>query len=455
MNTALSPDERAPYAARFAEVARDPGRPAWLASAQQLAFDAFVAQGWPNKKQEAWRFTDITPMRERELLPAPDAASTAGDLSQLLSQLDPALASLIGLGDARLVFLDGHLQHGAGAGATGPLQVQSLVSAMASAPLREDLGRHLRTDNAFVALNTAFMGDGAFVHIPAGLRAEQPICLVYLASLAGSTSFPRTLVLADPGSRATVLELHLGVEGRATLSNAVTELVLGADAQLAYHTIQSPSPVGFHVGHVAISQAAGSGLSVHSLSLDGRLVRNDIHSVLSGKGSTCNLDGVYLAAGKSHVDNQTTIDHAQPRTTSRESYRGAVEGAGHAVFSGRIVVRPGAAKTDARQTNRNLLLSDGAQVNSKPQLEIFTSDVKCAHGATTGRLDPDALFYLRARGIGERDAERILIRAFLQQGLEGIAAPAIRGALEGVLDRRIDRLMSGMRDPSGAGEVKG
>ena len=443
MNAGLSPDARKPYAVRFAEVVSAKS-PVWLTSARRSAFETFVAQGWPTKKQEEWRFTDVAPITESDLLPA---IATHGSFD--LSHFDPSLLRLGGSDGHRLVFVDGHHHRELGTGTLPSLQVAPFSSpaVMDSAELRAHLGRHLRNANAFVALNTAFMNDGALVQIPAGFRVEQPIYLVYLASAAGGTSFPRTLIVAGANSQATVVEIHLGADGRATLSNAATEIVLGTDAQLGYHAIQKTSPVGFHVGHVAITQAAGSTFSAHSLSLEGRIVRNDLHVVLAGEGCACNLDGVYLAAGKSHVDNQTTIDHSKPRSTSRESYRGAVEGAGHAVFSGRIVVRPGAEKTDARQTNRNLILSDGAQVNSKPQLEIFTSDVKCSHGATTGRLDPDALFYLRARGIGEKEASRMLIRAFLQQGLERIASTALRAELEAVLDRRIDRLVQGEPRP--------
>jgi Fe-S cluster assembly protein SufD len=444
MNAGLPPDAGTPYAVRFAEVigAKSPG---WLTSARQSAFDAFVAQGWPTKKQEDWRFTDITPITESDLLPA-----LAAQPSFDLSHFDPSLLKLGGNEGHRLVFVDGHHHREFGTGTLAGWHVGPLSSpaAMDSAELRAHLGRHLSNANAFVALNTAFMSDGAFIHIPAGFRAELPIYLVYLASAADSTSFPRTVIVAGANSEATVVEIHLGAHGRATLSNAATEIVLGSDAQLAYHAIQKTSPIGFHMGHVAITQAAGSTFSAHSLALDGRIVRNDLHVVLAGEGCTCNLDGVYLATGKSLVDNQTTIDHSKPRSTSRESYRGVVDGAGHAVFSGRIVVRPGAEKTDAQQSNRNLLLSDQAQVNSKPQLEIFTSDVKCSHGATTGRLDPDALFYLRARGIGEKEASRILIRAFLQQGLERIGSARIRADLEAVLDRRITEMAPLERGPN-------
>lgn len=434
MNAGLPPEARAPYALRFSEIAQSPS---WLAPARQTAFDAFVSQGWPNKKQEDWRFTDIAPITQQELLPG----TTPAPLD--LSLFDAQLLGLGGPAAHRLVFVDGR-QHSLGQAGAKPagLRLLRLTAPEAGdAPaLRENLGRHLHSRNAFVALNTAFMSDGAFVHVPAGFRCAEPIAIVYLASNAGSTSFPRTLIVAGAGSQATVLEIFLGADGRATLSTSATEIVLEREARLDYHAIQKSAAEGFHIGHVAVNQSAGSAFSAHGLALAGRILRHDVHDVLGAEGATCNLDGVYLATGQSQVDNQTTIDHGAPRSTSRESYRGAVAGKGHAVFSGRIIVRPGADKTDAQQTNRNLLLSDSAQVNSKPQLEIFTSDVKCSHGATTGRLDADALFYLRARGIDAKDANRILIRAFLQQGLERVASAPLRAELEAVLDRHIDEL---------------
>jgi Fe-S cluster assembly protein SufD len=441
MKSGLSAEAREPYVAQFASTL-GATKLGWLGSARQAAFDAFLAQGWPGKKQEEWRFTDLGPITESGLLPYAASASPWSP-----ADFDADLVNLGGDEGNRMVFVDGYPCPGPepqDASRSAPLLAAfSSQQALASGEPLTHLGRHLANRNAFIALNTAFMRDGALVHLPAGCQAEQPIYLVFLASAAGNTSFPRTLIVADAGSRATVVEIHLGADGRRTLSNAATEIVLGPNARLAYHTVLKPSQVGFHIGHVAITQAAGSTFSSHSVSLDGRIVRNDIHAVLAGESSSCELDGIYLADGGGHVDNQTTIDHCAPRSTSREEYRGVVAGSAQAVFSGRIIVRPGADKTDARQTNRNLLLSDQAQVNSKPQLEIFTSDVKCSHGATSGQLDPEALFYLRARGIDERQARLILTRAFIQQIVERAASPRLGSDLQRVLDQRIADLVHG------------
>lgn len=439
MNTALSAEARAPYLIKLAELNQESSS-TWLGAARRAAFDAFVRQGWPSPKQEEWRFTDVTPITERELLPVPRLPAPGE-----LGIFDPHILGLGGEASPRLVFVDGRYHSARGmqdeTGAGLRLLGLPLTEVGADPQLATRFGRHLRNHNAFVALNTMFVNDAVFVVIPPGLRCEQPIYVFHLASATEGASFPRTLVVAGPDSEATVVEVHLGAEGRATLSNAVTEIMLEPGARLAYHAIQKSGAQGIHVGHVVVHQDTGSAFSGHGLVLDGRLVRRDVQVLLAGEGCRCDLDGLYLVDGNGHVDNQSTIDHSQPRSTSREDFRGAVTGKGHAVFAGRVVVRPGASKTDAQQSNRNLLLSDEAQIDSKPELEIMTSDVKCSHGATTGRLDPEARFYLRARGLDAQSADRMLIRAFLQQSVERVAAPQVRAELGGLLERRIDELM--------------
>jgi Fe-S cluster assembly protein SufD len=440
MNAAIATGERDAYATGFAQaLEQDTGLPAWLTSVRRTAFDDFLEQGWPTTKQEDWRFTDVTPITRLPLLPSPAGKPHFSP--------DRFAADLLGLGggDARrLLFVDGRYHSGAAKERARPDEV---LMAPLSGALAEDtgtlgrvLGHHLRSQNAFVALNTAFMTDGAFIGIPAGFTSDLPIYLVFLAAAEGSASFPRTVVWAGENSQATIVEIHLGADRRATLSSAVTEILLEPGARITHHGIQKTSPDGGHIGHLAVTQKAGSVFAGSSLSTGGRLVRNDVHVLLAEEGCTCNLDGLYLASGTNHIDNHTTIDHRAPRSTSRESYKGVVGGRGRAVFSGRIVVRPGAQQTDARQTNRNIVLSDGAVVHSKPHLEIFANDVKCSHGATTGRLNPDALFYLRSRGIGEKEAHQLLIRAFMLEGLDCIAQTGLRAELEGVLVKRIEEL---------------
>ena len=442
MNAVLSLDDRKAYAAGFAQaLQQDTGLPSWLTSVRRTAFDAFLEQGWPTTKQEDWRFTDVTPLTRLALLPP---ATGKPHFAK-----DDFVADLLGLGgeDARrLLFVDGSYHSGAGMGRPRPddLCAIPLSSALADDTRTVDtvLGHHLRSQNAFVALNTAFMTDGAYIRIPAGFTSDAPIYVVFLASAEGNASFPRTVVWAGENSQATIVEIHLGADRKATLSSAVTEILLEPGARVAYHGLQKASSDGMHIGHLAVTQKNGSVFSGSSLATGGRLVRNDVHALLAEEGCACNLDGLYLASGAGHIDNHTTIDHRAPRSISRQVYKGVVDGRGRAVFSGRIVVRPGAQQTDARQTNRNIVLSDGALVHSKPHLEIFANDVKCAHGATTGRLNPDALFYLRSRGIGEKEAHQLLIRAFMLEGLDCIKQASLRAELEAVLVKRIESLSS-------------
>jgi Fe-S cluster assembly protein SufD len=442
MNPLLTVDDRNAYAAGFAQaLVQDTGLPSWLTSVRRTAFDAFLDQGWPSTKLEDWRFTDVTPCTRLALLPPPAGKPHFAK--------DDFAGDLLGLGGAdarRLLFVDGSYHSGAGMGRPRPddLCAIPLSSALADDTRTLDtvLGHHLRSQNAFVALNTAFMTDGAYIRIPARFASEAPIYLVYLASAEGSASFPRTVVWAGENSQATIVEIHLGADGRTTFASAVTEILLEPGARVAHHGIQKVSLTGTHIGHLAVTQKAGSVFSGSSLALDGRLIRNDVHALLAEEGCACNLEGLYLASGASHIDNHTTIDHRAPRSTTREVYKGVVGGHSRAVFSGRIVVRPGAQQTDARQTNRNIVLSDGASVHSKPHLEIFANDVKCSHGATTGRLNPDALFYLRSRGIGEKEANALLIRAFMLEGLDCIKLGSLRTELEAVLVRRIETFSS-------------
>ena len=442
MNKALSPLDRDTYATGFAQaLEQDTGLPPWLTSVRRTAFDAFLEQGWPSTDQEDWRFTDVTPITRLALLPPP-----AGRPHFVKNDFDADLLDLGGENVRRLLFVDGVYHSGAGMGRPRP---DDLCAIPLSSALADDtgtvgtvLGHHLRSQNAFVALNTAFMTDGAFIRIPAGFTSAAPIYLVFLASAEGNASFPRSVVWAGENSQATIVEIQLGADRKATLSSSVTEIVLEPGARITHHGIQKASLSGSHVGHLAVTQKAGSVFSGSSLAIEGRLVRNNVHALLAEEGCTCNLDGLYLASGASHIDNHTTIDHRAPRSTSRECYKGVVDGRSRAVFSGRIVVRPGAQQTDARQTNRNIVLSDGAAVHSKPHLEIFANDVKCSHGATTGRLNPDALFYLRSRGIGEKEANQLLIRAFMLEGLDCITQTGLRAELEGLLVKRIESLAS-------------
>jgi len=277
------------------------------------------------------------------------------------------------------------------------------------------------------------------VYLPKGTLLEAPIHLIFVSapSDAPIVSHPRTLVVAGEGSQASVIESYVGLGGGSYFTNAVSEILVGANAHLTHYKLQREGDGAFHVGTVAARQQADSTFTSHSVSFGGLLVRSDTNATLDAEGSTCTLNGLYMVAGRQHVDHHTLIDHRKPHGSSRELYKGVLDGHATGVFNGKVFVRPDAQKSDAGQVNKNLLLSEGATMNTKPQLEIFADDVKCSHGATIGRLDADAIFYLRARGIGAAAARNLLTYAFANELLNRMDVEPIRRQLEAVLSSRL------------------
>ena len=266
-------------------------------------------------------------------------------------------------------------------------------------------------DRPFSALNTAFVSDGAFVHVPAKATIAEPIQLLFL-STGGKpvVTHPRNLLVLEREARASIVETYASLsEAKAPYwTNTVTEIVVGDSARVDYHRVQRESPRAYHVATTQTHQGRDSTVNLHTVAFGGALARHDIGAVMAGPGGTLVLNGLYLLAGEQHADHHTTIDHAADHCESHEYFNGVLDGKSRGVFTGRIIVRPGAQKTDSKQTNNNLLLSTDAHADSQPQLEIYADDVKCTHGSTVGPLDPRALFYLRSRGIGEREARRLL-----------------------------------------------
>ena len=376
----------------------------WLRHLRRAAFERFAALGFPTTHNEDWKYTNVTPFTkipfERSRRPAP----------RLLAPPK---------------------------GAT----VTSLAHALETEPglLEEHLARYAGFhNNAFVALNTAFMSDGVLIRIPNGAVIEEPIHLVFTSSEQDrpTVSYPRTLILAGRDSQAAVIEEYRGADGSLYFTNAVTELVAGEGAVIAHYKLEKEGDRALHFGALAVRQARSSIFTSHSIALGGALVRNELNVVLDGEGAECTLNGLYVAGGQQHIDNYTTLDHAQPRTTSYELYKGILDGSAQGVFHGRIIVRPDAQKTDAIQRNKNLLLSEKAVINTKPQLEIYANDVRCTHGATVGQVDPEALFYLRSRGIGHQDARNLLTYAFASEMIERMKFEPLRSRLEEVLHER-------------------
>ena len=415
--------------------------PEWLLSLRRTAAERFAAIGFPTRRNEEWRFTNVAPIADTPFTPAPHSESE-------MSAETLASYTYDGMGGTQLVFVNGHFQPDLSsrefpAGVT----VSTLAAAMEADPARIEahLGRYAKfATQAFVALNTAALEDGAFVQIGRGTVVAEPIHLLFLsAPTSGPTvSHPRTLVIAEENSQATLVESYSGTPDSVYFTNAVTEIAAAENSVIDHYKVQRESRKAYHVATMQLHLARSANFASHSVGLGGLLVRNDANAYLGGEGIECTLNGVYLGSDRQLIDNHTEIDHAMPRCNSHEIYKGILDGHSRGVFNGKIFVREDAQKTDAKQTNQTLLLSPTAQIDTKPQLEIFADDVKCTHGATIGQLSDEALFYLRARGIAKADARALLTYAFASDIVSRIKVDAIRAQLDQVL--LADRALQGI-----------
>lgn len=388
---------------------------------REAAFARFAELGLPTTLNEEWKYTSLAPLAQVLFEAAP-----IGELNGPTPQeLDRLAGGPPGDGAIRLVFIDGHYRPelSSRAATHGRAFIGSLATALVERPdlVELELARHANHQgDALVALNTAFIEDGAFISLPEGEVLRAPIQLLFVSTAPGEgqaaiVSQPRNLIVAGAGSQATVVETYAGLFDNVYWTNAVTEVVLGEGARIEHTKVQEESARAFHLALLHVHHGRNSRFTSHSIALGAALARNEVRTLLASEGSECTLNGLYMASGKQHLENRTLIDHQSPHCTSRELYKGVLDGHSRGVFSGRVLVRLDAQKTDARQTNRNLLLSDDALVNTKPQLEIFADDVKCAHGAAVGKLDEDALFYLRSRGLGQKAARSLLTYAFASE----------------------------------------
>lgn len=418
---------------------RLPG-PAWLRPVRQTAIDRFAELGFPTKKHEDWKFTNIRPITETEFgldpmegrMPEPD---------ELAGFRLPEGAEA-----ARIVFVNGRYAPALSDldSLPGGIRVAALSEALQGEDdlLESHLTRYADYHNdAFTALNTAFLRDGGFVHIPRGAILEAPIHLLFVSTETDrpAVTHPRNLIVAGEDSQASVVEEYVALHEGVYLSNVVTEVVAGENAVLTHTVIERESTEAFSVGTLRLQQERTSNVSSHTVLLGGSIVRNNVHPVLAGEGGHCVVNGLFLPAGSQHMDNFMRVEHAAPHCDSRQYYNGILDDHGHGVFSGRIVVHQVAQKTDAKQENRNVLLSEQAGVDSKPQLEIYADDVKCTHGATIGQLDAGAIFYLRARGIAEHDARAMLLLGFAGEMIERLREGPVRDYVQGLVEERIPR----------------
>jgi len=416
------------------------GAPPWLREIREGAIARFAALGFPTMKQEAWRFTSVAPIAEQHFTLAPPP------VSRLPS---PAVVESLALGlGPRIVVVDGRYAPGLSslAGLPEGVQATSLAAATRAGPGGELARRHLARyapwqDNAFAALNTAFLADGAFVHIAADTALAQPLEILFLAtSGAGggaadgpAVSHPRSLFVVERGARAALIESYASLADGVQWTNAVTETVVGEAARVELYRVQREGRNAYHIATTQSRQERDSYLALHALTLGGSLARHDITTVLDGPGAELILNGLYLLGGSQHADHHTVIDHAQPHCASHEFFNGVLAERAHGVFNGRIIVRPGAQRTDSKQTNNNLLLSTEARADSQPQLEIYADDVKCTHGSTVGPLDQTALYYLRSRGLSPETARSLVTYGFAAEILGRMQRPDVRERLDGLV----------------------
>ncbi len=443
-------DAKDRYLAAYARAAGDRSRDAgsWITPLRQESIERFAACGFPTTRDEAWRYTSVAPIADTPFVQMPEARADALT-PEVFEQLtfEPWECT-------HLVFVNGRFDPGLSQMRTLPRGVEagSLSAAIASkrALVEPWLARLAATEGQpFTALNTAFMQDGAFVRVPKGVAVKEAIHLLFVSTSSRTPimSHPRNLIVAEEGSQITVLESYAGLGGEAYFTNVVTEIAAENTAVVEHAILQRESEASYHVGTLQAHLGRGAALSSHVISLGGALIRNNVNALLASEGADCTLNGLYVTHGRQHVDNHTIIDHARPHGTSRELYKGVLEGRSRGVFDGTIIVRPDAQKTDARQHNKNLILSEEALADSKPTLLINADDVKCSHSATIGQLDENSLFYLRSRGIGDEMARNLLIQAFVSDILARIPVGPVRTGLECLL---YTRLHDGHRRRAGA-----
>jgi Fe-S cluster assembly protein SufD len=428
------------YLSVFARQQKDAsaGAAAWARPLREAAMARFAGLGFPTVHQEEWRKTSVAPILKVPFRPQSSGVAN-GFTAQVIGRytFEPWECT-------HLVFINGHYAPALSRLRPFPAGVVVEPLAQALVTRRDEIEPHLarhaddRT-HAFAALNTAFLQDGAYIRVPDGVVVEEPLHLLFISTSPDQpvVSYPRSLVVAGKGSRLSIVESYVGPHHDVYFTDAVTEIVVGEDAAVDHYRLQRESEKAFHVGVLQADLGRYARLGSWNISLGGELVRTDLNTLFGAEGGEVRLDGLYITGGAQHVDNHTLIDHASPACTSHELYKGVLDDRSRGVFDGRIIVRQNAQKSDAHQTNKNLLVSEEALVDTTPRLQILADDVKCTHGATIGQIDEDAMFYLRTRAIGEAAARNLLIQAFVSEVLHGMRIEPIRAGLECLLFTRL------------------
>lgn len=398
-------------------------------STREEAINNFVKLGFPTLRDEDWRFTNIVPIVKSQY-------SISTDVTTKVENIDINKYLIHGLDSHLMVFVDGvYSAELSNINDTdGKIIIKPISNALSDN--RDIVEKHLFScadikQEAFTALNTAYFTDGAFVYVPGNTELDKTVEVLYIsADPVSSMNSPRNLIVVEKSSKVQVIEHYVSLTDSVYFSNTVSEVIIGENSTVDHYLIEQDSKKAYNISSLEVKQSANSNLNSHSFLLGGAIVRNNIHPVLGGQGCNSNINGLFLPSGRQHIDNFMKVEHASPHCDSRQVYNGILADKSKGVFHGRIIVHEDAQKTDAKQTNRNLLLSDTAKIDTKPQLEIYADDVKCTHGATIGQMDKDSLFYLRSRGIEQKLAKAIMLRAFASQNIEDIGDKVIQSYVE-------------------------
>lgn len=413
--------------------------PLWVRKMREEGFAEFKKLGFPTMRDEDWHFTNVAPIAERIFSLAKPAVVAKADIAHFRLRHEEwnGVVLVNGFFSRELSTLDS-LAKG--------ITIRALSDGANDIPSagEEIIGKIAPADAAFTALNSAFMQDVLFINVSKNASIDVPIHIMHVnvGINVRQASHPRIVILGEANSKAVVIESFFSNKDSEYLTNAVTEVVLEEGAHLAHYKLQRESTSGFHVGTTAVRQGRTSNYVSFSFATGAALSRTNICTTLDGEAATCTLNGLYMVDGRQHVDHQTKIEHVQPHCPSHEVYKGILDGESHGVFNGKVYVHPEAQKTDGKQSNNNLLLSDKARIDTKPQLEIFADDVKCTHGATVGRLDEVGLFYMKSRGIGDERARQLLTYAFAADVLEMIELDELREALEAMVLHRFTKQLA-------------
>ena len=414
----------------------------WLRKLRESAFARFCEVGFPTTHDEDWRFTNVSAIAKTSFELSPDAKLTKQEVEQF---------GVAGLA-CQVVFVNGRFSRELSS--IGQLPAGVSVSSLAeeisanSSSVESHLGRYLdiRRDS-FSALNTAFAEDGGYVHVRRGVVLAEPVYLLFISTAGDKPlmSHPRNLLVIENEAQATIVEDYVSIGETVAFSNTATELIAGESAVVSHYMVEREHRQAFNISTLRIQQARSANVSSHSVLLGGGLVRNNVHPVLAGEGGECLINGLFIGNGRQHLDNYMLVEHASPHGASRQFYNGILDDHAHGVFHGRIIVHKDAQKTDAKQTNRNLLLSDDSRIDTKPQLEIYADDVKCTHGATIGQMEENALFYLRSRGIDEISARKLLLLAFANECLDRMAAGVARDHVEKLIHAHLLQIANSVK----------